>query len=272
MKPGSSSTSVPKPEQAVPSRSTGRAADPYSNYSTAASLGYTDPDAERRNAEAEMRREQGVVGAWEVVAIEESASATAEDDAPDAAGSEHAAVADELPAPDPQSRKREAETPLDEDDARLFKFRRKKIGVGLGEIYDPGVIPIKLKPKEESAEVSLKKENGTSFVPSISTSQATALPKWSSRGWNKPGDAPQLDAQSDLTDTHPTTAGASEPQPVEEMGSETQQPAAVKTEVQDVQREPEVKQEEPELAAPASGGLFRKRKVPVGGGGRGRRP
>lgn len=221
-----------------------------------------------------MRRQQGIVGAWEVVAVEEPTPTAEEDGGPDAASSAHVPVAEEPSVPDPQSRKREAETLLDEEDTRLFKFRRKKINVGLGEIYDPGVIPIKLKTKEESAEVSLKKEDGTSSVVSsiisTSTTQATTVPKWSSRGWNKPGETRQLDSQP-ITDIDSTTAEAQEPQPVEAVGPETHQPADVKAEVQDVKRDTEVKQEESEPAAPASGGLFRKRKVPVGGG-RGRRP
>lgn len=48
------------------------------------------------------------------------------------------------------SRKRPAEAPLeDEEDGRGWKLRKKAVALGLGEIYDPGVIPIKLKPKKE---------------------------------------------------------------------------------------------------------------------------
>ena len=43
----------------------------------------------------------------------------------------------------------------EEEDTRRFKLRKKTVGVGLGEIYDPGIIPIKVKKKEESSETSL---------------------------------------------------------------------------------------------------------------------
>lgn len=48
------------------------------------------------------------------------------------------------------SRKRPAEVALeDEEDGRSWKLRKKTVGPGLGEIYDPGVIAIKIKPKKE---------------------------------------------------------------------------------------------------------------------------
>lgn len=43
--------------------------------------------------------------------------------------------------------KREAEAPPEED-SRSFKLRKKSLNPGLGEIYDPGLIPIKVKKKE----------------------------------------------------------------------------------------------------------------------------
>lgn len=51
------------------------------------------------------------------------------------------------------NRKREA--PVDDiEDERVFKLRRKTVGIGLGDLYDPGIIPIKLKvKKEESTEL-----------------------------------------------------------------------------------------------------------------------
>lgn len=49
------------------------------------------------------------------------------------------------------NRKREA--PVDDiEDERVFKLRKKMVGIGLGELYDLGVIPIKLKVKKESTE------------------------------------------------------------------------------------------------------------------------
>jgi WW domain-binding protein 4 len=104
--------------------------DPYANYSTAASLGYSDPDAERFAAETGRRRTQGVAGDWEVVT---SSSATSAETSSSAAANtlEHG-----------------AETAVDEEDGRQFKLRKKTLKVGLGEIYDPGIIPVKFKKKE----------------------------------------------------------------------------------------------------------------------------
>ena len=70
VKPGSSSgVSVPKPP--VSTKPTKASSNPFENYSTAESLGYTDPDAARLQAEAERRRQEGVAGDWEIVATEE---------------------------------------------------------------------------------------------------------------------------------------------------------------------------------------------------------
>jgi WW domain-binding protein 4 len=69
VKPGNSSrsttssTPIQKPTAAKPPKPS----DPWANYTTAASLGYTDPEEERMKAEAERRRTQGVAGEWEVV-------------------------------------------------------------------------------------------------------------------------------------------------------------------------------------------------------------
>ena len=219
-----------------------------------------------------------MVGAWEVVAVEESASVTGEDAVHETAGAEDVSV-----RTDDTTRKREAEAQPDEDDTRQFKLRRKTLGVGLGEIYDPGLIPIKLKAKkEEPAEVSLKTESGSSGAPAVSistsTSIASSMPKWSSRGWSKPGEASQLDLSS-AADVHSAAAVVvPEAQDAEATKSNVQEfaepvePVSVRTDEHDVQQEPEAKREEPDSVAPTTGSLFRKRKAPVGGtGSRGRR-
>lgn len=55
--------------------------------------------------------------------------------------------------------KREAGPP-DDEDIRAFKLRRKQLIAGLGQIYDPGLIPIKVKKKEEpEALLSFTVEN-----------------------------------------------------------------------------------------------------------------
>ncbi|GAA5966976.1 hypothetical protein JCM8115_003775 [Rhodotorula mucilaginosa] len=59
----SASTSKPKPTPAAPTKP----ADPYANYTTAANLGIRDEAAERAAAEAEQRRNEGVIGSWQKV-------------------------------------------------------------------------------------------------------------------------------------------------------------------------------------------------------------
>jgi WW domain-binding protein 4 len=114
----------------VPRKPPPKPSDPYANYSTAASLGYTDPDAERFTAETERRRTQGVAGDWEVITSSSTTSAEASEST--------------------VTLKRDAEIAIDEEDGRQFKLRKKTLNVGLDEIYDPGIIPVKLKKKERS--------------------------------------------------------------------------------------------------------------------------
>ncbi|GAA6055985.1 hypothetical protein JCM3770_000764 [Rhodotorula araucariae] len=62
----SSSASSSKPK-ATAAGGLGAAADPYANYTTAASLGITDEAADRARQEAEKRRTEGRIGEWERV-------------------------------------------------------------------------------------------------------------------------------------------------------------------------------------------------------------
>ncbi|KAF8554731.1 hypothetical protein OG21DRAFT_1476805 [Imleria badia] len=102
------SGAAPKPKVKM-----GKPSDPYANYSTPASLGYRDPDAE----EAQQRTEAGTPGAWTVV--EKSAEGEKEKQ-----GGE----------------KRRAAEGEEEEEGRAFKLRKKTVEVGLGEIYDPAKI------------------------------------------------------------------------------------------------------------------------------------
>ena len=99
--------------------------DPYANYSTAASLGYKDPDSE----EAQQRLHAGTPGVWTVVTEEKK----------------------EEKQEEKRGEKREA-AEGDEEDVRAFKLRRKTASVGLGEIYDPGRSdePNQTEPSEPS--------------------------------------------------------------------------------------------------------------------------
>ncbi|KAG2078961.1 hypothetical protein BDR04DRAFT_1146645 [Suillus decipiens] len=143
---GSSSRSAPAAAPA-PKKPQTKPSNPYANYSTAASLGYADPDAERAKAEANMRQTMGVAGEWQFVQNYTSAS-------PAPIQSEVLRVLEdengETAGPSEGDKKREA--PVDDfEDERSFKLRKKTVDIGLGELYDPGLIPIKLKVKQEES-------------------------------------------------------------------------------------------------------------------------
>lgn len=269
MKPGSSST-LPKPKEAESSKPA-RSSDPYANYSTAQSLGITDPDEERRKAEAERRRQEGVAGDWQFVAVVEP-NAEGTQAAEPAQVAEPVAVA---AAPEGTARKREAEAPPDDDDMREFKLRKKKLGVGLGEIYDPGVIPIKLKAKKEEPSEHSLVNSSAGIVPastSAISSSATPLPKWTSRGWSKPGE--HKETESPGTQEKASEATSLEPVPKAEPSFDDppiSNPAEVKASVK-IEEPTEAEQETAETPrVPAGGSMFRKRKGPAASvGSRGR--
>ena len=58
---------IPSTAKVASKKSTAKPSNRYSNYSTAESLGYIDPEAERIAAELEPRRSQGVAGEWQVI-------------------------------------------------------------------------------------------------------------------------------------------------------------------------------------------------------------
>jgi WW domain-binding protein 4 len=201
--------------------------------------------------------------------------------------------------------KREAEAPPDDEDARAFKLRKKTLNTGLGEIYDPGLIPIKIKKKEKPIEPKLESLlDSSSGASTNSQAPMTGAPKWTSLQWKRPGDPsqPTRDAPEPTTTSVnvkteiPTSTGAenasststkwakpqwSEPLPdfqqdarneifentgQKQNGSPTDNKADVKV-------EPDVKTEgqPPQLSeAPPASSLFKKRKAPTGAG-RGRR-
>lgn len=229
--------------------------------------------------EAERRRNEGVVGDWEVITVEEPAPGAGDAGAAEVGVPSSGEAAKVASTQQEAGRKREAEAPPDDDDARAFKLRRKKLAPGLGELYDPGLIPIKLKPKkEEPADTVLKTESSPSGLSSSAAAtgaQGSALPKWSSRGWNKPGEAKES-AGSSATESEQTSGLVPAP-PAVDAKETTPEAAPVKDVVAEVKSEsPDVKHEEPNGSAatpPPGGSLFRKRKVPAGGAaGRGRRP
>jgi len=290
------SAPIASTSKVAPKKPTAKPSNPFANYTTAESLGYSDPDAERIAAELEARRSQGVAGEWQVITSPQPP-----------AGSEHG----ESEPPDTQESaearvKREAEAPPDEEDARAFKLRKKIVNTGLGEIYDPGLIPIKIKKKEEPMEPKVENLLGSSSG-ALTNSQAptTSAPKWTSLQWKRPGD-PSQPAQDALGPTStsvnvktevPTSTVVgnasssstkwakpqwSEPLPnleqtarnvIFETVGQLQNGPATDSKA-DIKSELDVKIEEgqpPQLSeTPPAGSLFKKRKAPTGTG-RGRR-
>ncbi|KAF8348223.1 hypothetical protein F5887DRAFT_915284 [Amanita rubescens] len=133
------------------------------------SLGYTDPDAERAEAEAERRRTQGVAGEWQSTEDEPTDSTT---------------ISSSIPT------KREVDAHSDDDYDRHSKLRKKIVRTGLGEIYDPGIISIKLKKKEEpppSTEELIARMGGDASSSAVKQEdeKPTGLQKWVKVQWNQ---------------------------------------------------------------------------------------
>ncbi|KAG0707354.1 hypothetical protein DFH29DRAFT_797032 [Suillus ampliporus] len=241
---GSSSRATPAAAPA-PKKPPTKPSNPYANYSTAASLGFDDPDAERAKAEAEMRQTMGVAGEWQFV--------------------QHYTSASPAPIRSEGGKKREALVD-DIDDERVFKLRKKTVDVGLGESYDLGLIPIKLKvKKEESAEP--QPSSSKAAVNDVKADALDALP----------ADAPKMKIQWKRAAFQPAVDEPTPDNVKADSGGEgapevkVEESAAVKEEV-DAKAEPEpqtlpepVKKEEapPSLEAPAPTSLFRKRKLPT---------
>ncbi|KAJ7096375.1 hypothetical protein C8R44DRAFT_591739, partial [Mycena epipterygia] len=228
-------SSAPTPSTSAPPRKPPpKPSNPYTNYSTAKSLGYDDPDAERLAAEAERRRMQGVAGDWEMV--------TPSSDA----------------APAPSSGEKRSAEALDEEESREFKLRKKTISTGLGQIYDPGAITIKLKKKEEPVDPV---EPLAALAP-LSTSDNTDKPKWGKLQWKKMGDPEeQVEAPTEAVKLEPD----GEDTKIEEESTAPADPPPTDS---TVKSEP-VTSSLPDTV-PSSTILFKKRKTPAGGA-RGRR-
>jgi WW domain-binding protein 4 len=230
-----------------------------SDYSTPESLGYTDPDIERAQAELERRRTQGIAGDWQVIESvpTDPPPGTGEGSAQHGDGVEHAEGDQE------QSKKRAVPDPADEDEGR-WKLRKKTTTVGLGEIYDPGIIAIKVKtkPEIEQEETASQSSCGTSAA---GDAKVSAVPKWAPVKWKKAGEP--ADDASGAASSAPAggaapTEGAPEHPP--EPSNVADNPASVKEEPLPVKLEEAITP--PGETASSGGSLFRKRKAPVGRG------
>ncbi|RPD54732.1 hypothetical protein L226DRAFT_60976 [Lentinus tigrinus ALCF2SS1-7] len=270
-KPGSSSSPGPSSSAAAgPKVAAPKPSNPYANYSTAESLGYVDPDLERAKAEAEQRRTQGIAGEWEVVDVIPPPQKGDEQEQEGGRQAEGEHKPGEVSAR--AGEKRPAEGPVDEEDGRGWKLRRKTANVGLGDLYDPGALPIKLKPKKQEEQEQSGSPGAiiSGAGPALGGSEK---PRWSARGWNKPG-ASSITGTAESTDEQEAKTEEDGVKVVGESLTDTlaheplpeEPPVEVKTE--DVKSEPI----EPAAPPPSTGGsLFKKRKAPVGGGSRGGR-
>lgn len=227
----SSESSKPRPQSS----------NPFANYSTAASLGFSDPDAERIAALAQQKRSEGVISsAWEVV---ETPPATVEE-----------------PAADTALGKRPADE--QEDAAREFKIRKRTLDAGLGKIYDPGMIILNPRKKEEPLDAPLS---------STSNDASAEVLKWTPSKWKRPG---EKESDVDLNPDKWKRAGTDvKREPSEDVEEHPVDKDEVKTELPEEQTV-DVKTEEassvpPPETAPHSSSMFRKRK-PVNGGTRGK--
>ena len=226
-----------------------------------------DPDAERQKIEAERRMKEGVVGEWEVVEVPSTGTEGVQ-----GGQTEGQADASHTDTHGDAERKRPAEIPVDDDDIRPWKLRKKTVGTGLGEIYDPGVLlPIKLKAKkEDNAASTTSVTSSTAISTSDSVTNNNPLPKWTAKGWNRPGEHQEPSSVPQSTDVEKErhSSPAQEPAPpISEAEPENALPEPTEVKVEGVASK--LKAEEVEAQLPsATGSLFRKRKATVGARGR----
>jgi len=230
--------------------------DPYANYTTAASLGISDPEVDRYIIEAAARKTEGRAGEWTAVAPpppplhQESTSL--------------GFLSDTELKVEPgenvgQIRKRDEEAPADDDDTRRFKIQKKTVAVGLGEIYDPGVIQIKPKIVKQEISADGNSETTTNGIPS-----ATEKPKWVSRGWRRAGEPTGEDAgpftQPENVESNVDTSPKEQVTMAENAIDDNVKSEFKQESVNEVKKE-----ESTDLLIPSSStaDLFRKRKVPT---------
>lgn len=178
--------------------------------------------------------------------------------------------------------KREAEAPPEEEDARSFKLRKKT--VNMGELYNPDVIPVKIKKKEPKPDPDLTPAS----APSSSKETSSGPLKWKPTQWKKPGEASRPETEEGKRPSESTSVKAEEeesqiqskwskPQwtePLPDLKQEDRRSIFGNLEPDeqkpDIKAELNVKAEETTTSIPSTAGLFKKRKAP-NGAGRGRR-
>lgn len=221
--------------------------NPFTNYSTAQSLGYEDPDAERIAAQLELRRSQGVAGEWQIITPPQAPVQTSSSSEP----TPSTAATEE---DNDNSLKREADAPPEED-SRSFKLRKKSLNPGLGEIYDPGLIPIKVKKEEAIKQGDSSLSTVTPILDAGSSS--TSSSKWAKPQWSAPLPDIKLEERGKIfglteepTDVTVDTSPAGQ-------GPELKVEPGVKAE----DDQPPI---QPDTSNALTGSLFKKRKTPAG--------
>ncbi|KAF8588681.1 hypothetical protein K439DRAFT_579913 [Ramaria rubella] len=267
----SSTAPLPTPKSNPPRP---KPSDPYANYTTAASLGITDPDVDRLVAEAQVRQSEGRAGDW-ITVVPPPPPLPAGVDGDIMPVSDGSKLDQEGALGTVRSR---VEEPVDEDDTRRFKMRKKTVPLGLGEIYDPGVIRVKprVEPDVKQEPVSIFESTPMSAVGPIlgaeatqtntgpqtveSIPKATDKPTWIRREWKWAGEDQEEGSnrvslpEGTLTDANPNSTAHPDNVPNENLFSD---------------KENEVKKEDthssgPLSESPVGGSMFRKRKITTG--------
>lgn len=254
----------------------------WANYTTAASLGYTDPDVERAKAEAERKNTMGVVGDWQVYEV--STAVTNPDGEPmDEAGD--VKIEQDAASETATSAKRPAEAPVDEEDGRAWKLRKKTFR-GLGADDEIDAIPIKVKKKEElpvsgeaGPSTSTNATIGSPLIEPMSKVNADPdKPKWTKIKWKKAvPDASTHAVELDIKDepgkepaSNTSTTVASPSQPSQDVRSASSTSSVAHGLVK-AKESAQPKLEDVSTPVAPSTGLFRKRKGAPVGAGKGRR-
>ncbi|KDQ10065.1 hypothetical protein BOTBODRAFT_137162 [Botryobasidium botryosum FD-172 SS1] len=263
----SASTSASAPVSAPAPKVHAKPSNPYANYSTAESLGYTDVDADFAIAEAERRKQEGFVGGWTTVEAPQPAP-------PDPAPHDGQAGTNTDTGVPRASTNIAITSENDNDNPRDYRLGKRRVGVGLGEIWDPGEIRVKVK-----------REDSTAKIEEPESSKFSGPPTWTARGWNKAGEGDKGKEQ----------AGATVKIEGEDGGGvvkrEDEGPSISTSTLVQEDTKPHIKEEESSptlpLTAPAedsatngdaqpppsasTGSMFRKRKAPAATANRGAR-
>ncbi|KAF8629844.1 hypothetical protein AX15_003210 [Amanita polypyramis BW_CC] len=244
-RPGAASTSASASSAPAIQKPAVKPSNPFANYTTAESLGYKDPDAERVAAEADRRRMQGVIGDWQVVTPSPRPPTPSIEE-------ENVDPSVQIPA------KREAEAHSDDDFDRHSKLRKRTVHTGLGEVYDPGIIHIKVKKKESAPSIIEPKDEASSVVKLGDEGPKPAGPhKWVKVQWERP-------EESSLSNTteQQLQSGIKKEEDVETSHGDISAETLLKLGSQDAMV---TKVEEPpETSTQTTGGsLFKKRRTPA---------